>query len=250
MSNFKGFIRRHLARRGWLVQRTAGLSGGISLEHDLLQTARFPVPRVVLDVGAHHGETAERFFHCFPSTQIISLEPTALNFGILSKRARAWPNVTCHHLALSHRTGTSTIVLQRDSQTHSLETRRDDASLAGRTLETIAVTTLDDFAAAQHLATIDLLKLDVEGHELAVLKGAADLLSRHGIGAIFLEASLDPDDDGHTSLPDASAVLLAHGFKLTAIYDQAIGSDPTRLTYFNALFVSTHPSHRSRERVA
>jgi hypothetical protein len=51
----------------------------------------------------------------------------------------------------------------------------------------VRTTTLDDYAAASGLQRIDFLKLDVEGYEPAVLRGAAALLNRHAIDIIFFE---------------------------------------------------------------
>lgn len=237
MSKLKDFVRNQLSNRGWFLRKLAGLPGGISLEHDLLSTAGIRTPDLVFDVGAHHGETAERFARAFPAARILSLEPTADNFRVLSARAHAWPNVTCYKLGLSDRTCKTDILLQSDSQTHSLELRRPNTSGSGISRETIDISTLDDFVAIHRFAQIDLLKIDVEGHELAVLRGAAKLFERQQINVVLLEATLDPDDSVHTQLAAAIAWLQPHGFKLTAFYDQVIWRQPTKLSYFNALFV-------------
>ena len=237
MQNIKTLLRRLLYRRGWFVRTNAGLSAGLSLPHDLCSVARLPPPRVVLDIGAHHGETAEQFSHAFPAAQIHSFEPIQANFAVLVARARAWPHVTCYRLALGERTEEVSVFLRADSQTHTLQPRPGDTLRPNQERELVQVITLDAFAATHSLATIDLLKLDTEGHELAVLRGARDLLAHRRIGAIFLEASLDPADSTHTALPTAAAFLRPYGYELTAIYDQVMWRNPVKLAYFNALFV-------------
>lgn len=235
MISFKDHVRRQINRCGWFLRKVSGLPGGVSLEHDWFTLADLAQPRVILDVGAHHGETAARFTQSFPEARIISLEPVTSNFAVLSERSRSWSKVECYQLALSDRTGSAPISLQPDSQTHSLEARAD----TGRQLEVIKVMTLNDFASNLHLESIDLLKIDAEGHEISILDGARSLLSQHQIGAILLEASLDPHDSVHTQLPAASAMLRPFGFELVAIYDQVLWRNPTKLAYFNALFVRT-----------
>jgi hypothetical protein len=128
-------------------------------------------------------------------------------------------------------------VLQDDSQTHTLRARAAAQPALGVRVETIKVTTLDTFVETHRLSMIDLLKIDTEGHEMAVLSGALALLEHQRIGLIFLEASLDPADAVHTSLPVAATFLRRFGFQLAAIYDQVIWRNPVRLAYVNALFV-------------
>jgi hypothetical protein len=53
----------------------------------------------------------------------------------------------------------------------------------------VPTTTLDDFADRNGIGAIDFLKIDVEGFELEVLKGAAKLLSSHGIKGLLFEAN-------------------------------------------------------------
>jgi hypothetical protein len=60
--------------------------------------------------------------------------------------------------------------------------------------ETIETTTIDRFCAEHGIGRIDLLKIDVEGHEMAVLRGAASMLEARRIGLIQFEfggASMD-----------------------------------------------------------
>ena len=239
MNSFKENIRRLLARQGWFLRKSLGLPAGTDFEHDFLVRASLPQPKIVFDVGAHHGETCEHFSRIFPQASIFSFEPVAGNFAVLEKRVRGLTRIACHQLALGEHSGEISIVLQPDSQGHSLRHRTDD-TMARR--EIIHVTTLDAFAARHSVPAIDLLKIDTEGYELAVLQGAKDLLACRRIGPILLEASLDPHDTAHTAFLDAVTFLRPHGYKVAALYDQVMWRQPVRLAYFNALFVPSHPS--------
>ena len=241
---FKEIVRRQLARHGWFLRKCAGLPAGVDFERDFFVTAGLPQPRIVFDVGGHRGETAGHFSRSFPAARILSFEPVHDNFAVLTERARAWPNVECHQVAFGNHTGEVSIVLQPDSQNHTLKTHSDTSPNPSQRFETVKVTTLDECTAGRQIAGIDLLKIDTEGYELAIFDGARRLLDRHRIGPILFEASLDPTDTTHTSLPEATAFLRPFGYELTAIYDQVVWRRPTRLAYFNALFVpATLPDH-------
>jgi hypothetical protein len=53
--------------------------------------------------------------------------------------------------------------------------------------EQVRITTIDAFCRQRSIGRIDFLKLDVEGHELAVLQGAQDLIARDAIDVIQFE---------------------------------------------------------------
>jgi hypothetical protein len=51
----------------------------------------------------------------------------------------------------------------------------------------VTVTTLDAYCAREGIESIDFIKIDVEGHERDVVRGAEDLISRRKIAVIILE---------------------------------------------------------------
>ncbi len=76
----------------------------------------------------------------------------------------------------------------------------------------MALTTIDSYCAKAGVSTIDLLKIDVEGHEMGVLKGAAAMMAAGGIRNIMWEfggANLDT----MTRFKDFWRILDASGFK-------------------------------------
>jgi hypothetical protein len=86
--------------------------------------------------------------------------------------------VTVVHAGLSDRAGELPFDLSRH------------AVLAGAGA-TIPVVTIDAYLAAHGLPRADVLKLDVEGHELAALRGATAALRDGRVGAVTIEAMLD-----------------------------------------------------------
>ena len=85
-----------------------------------------------------------------------------------------------------------------------------------------------------------MLKIDVEGYELVVLKGAENLLKEKKVLTIIVEVGFIHADIQHTYFTDVNEYLNAIGYFLYGFYDQAIY--PSRyypqLGYCNALYVA------------
>jgi len=227
----KNKIKLFLHRRGWFARKALGLGIGTDIFIDLEHKLKIDI-KTLIDVGAHQGETIESFKLYYPLSKIIAFEPVAKNFKILKEKENTWENVKLENYALSSFIGNKLISLQVDSQTHSLREIGDNETKT----ESVKVTTLDSYLEKNSLTHIDLLKIDVEGFEKEVLKGAKNVLEKRKIKLIIVEASLDINDEIHTDLIMLRKILNDHNFDLVGIYDQVMFQNPTRLGYFNALF--------------
>ena len=78
------------------------------------------------------------------------------------------------------------------------------------------MTTLDAFASRRGLRHIDLLKIDVEGHEYDVLRGAEKLLAARQIGIVQFEFG-GCNLDTRTSFRDFYSLMTEYGFCLYVI---------------------------------
>jgi FkbM family methyltransferase len=89
------------------------------------------------------------------------------------------------------------------------------------TTEKVQVATLDDFAAEFLVDDrIDLLKIDAEGFDLEVLRGAEQLLSAGRILFVLVETGFHPGDDRHPLFDAIRDFLAPYDFRLFGIYDQ------------------------------
>jgi hypothetical protein len=121
------------------------------------------------------------------------------------------------------------------------------ASHGEEVTNTVQIETLDRFCSANDVSSIDLLKIDVEGHEMPVLLGAEQLLSEDRIGIVRLETAIDPDIPYHTQLFDLCDYLHPFGYRLFGFYDQnefPLVNSP-KLRRFDVAFISPTSQNRS-----
>lgn len=120
---------------------------------------------VVLECGAHHGEMTLLFGDWVgPEGKVVAFDPVELNCSIIAENARinGLSNVRVEHAAVGAAPGSTVI-------TDESNARVAGANGVGRT---VAVTTVDTYA---HLNPT-VLKIDVEGFEGEVLRGAEAVL--------------------------------------------------------------------------
>lgn len=227
-----------------MVHRT--VRWGVELIDDLPKAVGDPTQfKTVFDVGANRGQTLQRFLKDFPQATIYSFEPLPASFEILKKIAAQYPSrAKAFELGISSEPGEMKLRVFADSEKCTLETELQD-SLRGGDSEIITrpVESLDQFCAKNGVDEIDLLKMDVEGHEMQALAGARELLSAQKIRSIYLEfhtigaRALKVDDPltGHTDLVELTDFLGPLGYRMVTMYTDSIQPNEPFGTY-NALF--------------
>jgi FkbM family methyltransferase len=140
----------------------------------------------VIDIGFFTGAFTRAVLAERSEARIVGFDP--------SKQARkayqhTWsdePRVDFEHLALSNDTGSATF-FDYDNMCNSLSPRRDRGAEPASEYE-VDVTTLDQYLNDRALGeTVDLLKIDAEGHDVEVLQGASELLRDSGVGIFMFE---------------------------------------------------------------
>jgi len=140
--------------------------------------------RVVFDVGAQVGNWTEAALRLCPRAQIHAFEPMRATYAQLLARGFPAERVVCNPVGLSDAEGQAAI--------HTRSTSLYDRTLPGDERrdgdpETVRLTTLTQYCAEQGIAQIDLLKVDAEGHDLAVLRGGEELIRAGRISRIQFE---------------------------------------------------------------
>jgi FkbM family methyltransferase len=131
---------------------------------------------VVFDVGANVGAYSRAVLERIPSAHLFSFEPSRTAFTeletALSQRA------VVRRVALAEEDAQRPLWTDSPGSELASLTRRDlhRFRLEMNTSEMVELRRLDDLCAELEIARIDLLKIDTEGGDLAVLRGAGDML--------------------------------------------------------------------------
>lgn len=205
---------RAFRRTGLDLRLRRSVPFGVRWEEDLAYCLHGRAPGVVVDVGAHFGETAQLMISRFPSARVHCFEPMLESFRRLC-RAVEGLDVVCVQAALSDEAGTATMGSGASSRTSGF-------AASGRGIE-VRVDTLDAYAQTSGIASIGLLKVDVEGHEPAVLRGASGLLEAGRIDHVLCECEfVHRADEPHGDFDEIVGLLRPHGFRIVSFYTGGI----------------------------
>jgi FkbM family methyltransferase len=135
---------------------------------------QLPQP-VVLDIGANIGNHALAF--ATRARAVHAFEPIPHLFDVLSANVarNGLAQVQVHNIALSDHAGSATINMVNAGNygASSFDKRTEDT-----TPVTVNLATGDSFLASQNVARVDFVKIDVEAHEVFVLRGLMQTLRR------------------------------------------------------------------------
>lgn len=176
-------------------------------------------PHVVIDAGAHAGW----FFHCWrdwcPEAEVHAFEPTPESLERCRALYGSEPRTHLVGAALGAKPGTARLRrLAASGVSNSLLDPDPEAwrSIAYETGEVstveVPVTTVDAYAADRGIGAIHLLKIDVQGFELEVLRGAEETLPR--IDHVFVESAIQPLYEGAARFSGVFEHLVAKRFDL------------------------------------
>lgn len=176
---------------------------------------------VVLDVGANCGQYGWLVRNQGFGGRIVSFEPLAEAFAELSLLASSDPHWECHRLAIADKDSKGSIHVSKNLASSSFLPLNADFVKRFPNLRYVKEETVDaarlDGLRSRVLCDDErvFLKLDVQGFELQVLRGAEETLPQ--VSAVECEFTIAPIYDGQTIFADAIRFLAKRGFHLCAI---------------------------------
>ncbi len=146
--------------------------------------------RTIVDSGANIGQTVLYFASLLPDARIVAYEPGrfAREWLAAGVAANRFGRVEVEASALGAETGAARLAAQGAPDRHGSWN-----TVSQTEGEPITIATLDSELDRLGIATLDLWKVDMEGHEGAALSGAARALSTHRIRAIYIESANESD---------------------------------------------------------
>jgi FkbM family methyltransferase len=144
----------------------------------------------VLDIGAHHGiYSLLASVKVGPAGRVIAFEPSPRERERLARHLRwnSCSNVTMEEVALGEAKGQEELFLVDGKETGCNSLRPPQNSLATKKLS-VQVMRLDEYLRGKQIDAVDFIKLDVEGAELSVLKGAGELFEKRPRPVFLCEA--------------------------------------------------------------
>ena len=217
--------------------------------HNLLDDIAVLIPKVrpqiVFDIGAHHGESLFKIYNLVHHPMVHSFEPSSISFDKLWAAFQGWPDLYLNKLALGDRTCRVNFNEYDGSPANSvlcINRRTPNVLRETKLLQTVTVemVTLDDYCSNRGVDRIDWLKIDAQGYDLSVLKGACQLLSEQRIAIISLEINFLPMYENEGDFSETLSYLRPLGYSLVDFYDKNYVNN--RLSCCDLLFVRDRKS--------
>ena len=194
----------------WLFERYEVPTFGGSIRR--LKAAGFQ-PDIWMDVGAHHGEVASMFRQAWPDAKGICLEGQAEPLKFLRARLQGDSNIQIIPKLAGAKPQERVILRGRETSASVLE---EDVHPQAETQE-VEMTTLDqEISRFAQAAGTRLIKIDTQGYELEILKGAEECLKK--TGALILELNFL---EIHKNVPLGEEVIAWLKARKFVIYDIA-----------------------------
>jgi FkbM family methyltransferase len=173
---------------------------------------------LIFDVGANIGNWTKEVLKINPLANVHCFEPCGSTFRIL--QSRDFPtNVILNNFGLGSSKSTNKMYIYGDSGgSNSLYLRTNLEPI--KSIE-IHLESLSNYCRERSIDFIEYLKIDAEGHDFEVLKGAADLLENDAINFVQFEYGI-PNIDSRVFLKDVWILANKYNYQLCKINNRSL----------------------------
>ncbi len=224
MDGLSDFIRkaRKLARLVSAPVYRRGLLHGVAAAVEHAAVVRAISPRTILDVGANRGQFSLLALREAPWASIYAFEPLLEAANCFDRLMGKFDQVKFFRTALACDRGVAKMHVSGSSDSSSL---LEISSLQMRHFpgteevgtEEVPIGALSDFISSEKMVSPSLLKIDVQGGELGVLKSATALFPN--LDWIYVEASFVQLYEGQPLADEVVAYLAEFGFAIQGVHN-------------------------------
>lgn len=210
------------AQRVTLAWANAQFDINLNGEFWLLERLSQFAPQIIFDVGANIGEWSEGAAKTNPQATIHAFEIMDLTAKKLVRRVGQFGSrIVANQFGLSGRDGEITVFYRAESDVHT-STFKEAHSVAAVVETMMPVRSGDGYLLSVGIERIDLLKIDVEGHEWEVLDGFSDTIRRGAIDVIQFEYNKSHAILARRYLRDFYVRLDAAGYVIGKLYPNEV----------------------------
>jgi FkbM family methyltransferase len=237
----KQVIKRLLAGFGLVIfKRSTGIYVGEDETPALALRLCEAVQPIIIDGGAHKGAFVDAVRKLSPGARFLCFEPDPLLAAGLREKFAGDGNVQIVQAALGSTGGTATFNINRSRACNSLTPSGSGATgVLGELMATmekidVEVTTLDEAMMHARVPACDIVKLDLQGHDLEALSGAIQTLKLAKV--IIVEVWYAPVYAGTVTYLKICDLLQKIGFSIYSLAGLHY-STKDRLLWSDAIFL-------------
>lgn len=216
----------------------------------------------IFDVGGYRGESVLRFKNIFPKSTIHSFEPDPSTFEVLKNNTLNFDGVCLNNFGFTSHEGVGSRTFYRNEFSklssllkynmsgsdisYMLNRIEKEGSIASAERKKLVdgfnqpikadFTSIDEYVAKNQIDTIDILKMDVQGHEPECLEGAIESLDK--IKLIFTELIFTEMYEKSLSFYDVEKFLIPNNFRLYRLFRVSRNKYNQGTSQIDALYVN------------
>lgn len=238
--HFARRLQEQAAKMGYQIRR---LERGVHLDQALEEQLRLvgDNAKAIFEVGAADGRDSVTYATRCPNATVYAYEPLQATFKKLALAASGHPRIVAIEAAVASRAGSAEFHVTALPQASSLYAPIATGSTFDKYMEPrgsvqVPTVTLDGECSRLGVNQIDLLKMDAQGAELEILRGAETTLAARKVRVIYSEVNFMRLYDGACLYHEVASFLDGMGYDLHNFYDLH-HNQFGRLGWADAIFV-------------
>lgn len=196
--------------------------------------------KVIFDVGANVGKTVTKYLNLFPNADIHAFEPIPEANEKFKATHADKKNIVLSNCGLSDNVGATKLNVNESIDTSSILESQEIGASSDKLCKTvmqieIKVQTIDNYCEKAGINQIDILKIDTQGSELNILKGAEKMLQSKAIDVIFTEVYFKEQYVDQPTMYEIALFLKKYGYELYDLYE--IYYNEKQMLWGDAIFI-------------